>query len=253
MNRTDFEIEICANSVESCIEAQKGGANRVELCMGIPEGGTTPSYGEIKMAREVLKETRLHVIIRNRGGDFLYTKQELQRMAMDINLCRDLGVDGVVFGCLTAEGDIDLAANEYLMSHAKGMSVTFHRAFDRCRKPEKALEQLIALGFERVLTSGQQPTAEKGIPLLQRLNQLANGRIKIMAGCGVNEKNIARIRQETAVPAFHFSAREPQASRMIYSNPSVYMGTEGADEDTIMLTTERRVRNTIDALMREMA
>ena len=105
MNRTDFEIEICANSVESCIEAQKGGANRVELCMGIPEGGTTPSYGEIKMAREVLTETRLHVIIRNRGGDFLYTKQELQRMAMDIDLCRDLGVDGVVFGCLTAEGD----------------------------------------------------------------------------------------------------------------------------------------------------
>ena len=162
MNRTDFEIEICANSVESCIEAQKGGANRVELCMGIPEGGTTPSYGEIKMAREVLKETRLHVIIRNRGGDFLYTKQELQRMAMDIDLCRDLGVDGVVFGCLTPEGDIDLAANEYLMSHTKGMSVTFHRAFDHCREPEKALEQLIALGFERVLTSGQQPTAEKG-------------------------------------------------------------------------------------------
>jgi len=142
-----------------------------------------------------------------------------------------------------------LAANEYLMSHAKGMSVTFHRAFDRCREPEKALEQLIALGFERVLTSGQQPTAEEGIPLLQRLNQLANGRIKIMAGCGVNEKNIACIRQETGVPAFHFSAREPQASRMIYSNPSVYMGAEGADEDTIMLTTERRVRNTIDALM----
>ena len=146
-----------------------------------------------------------------------------------------------------------MAANEYLMSHAKGMSVTFHRAFDRCREPEKALEQLIALGFERVLTSGQQPTAEEGIPLLQRLNQLANGRIKIMAGCGVNEKNIARIRQETGVPAFHFSAREPQASRMTYSNPSVYMGAEGADEDTIMLTTERRVRNTIDALMRMIA
>ena len=226
MNRTNFEIEICANSVESCIEAQKGGANRVELCMGIPEGGTTPSYGEIKMAREVLTDTRLHVIIRNRGGDFFYTEQELQRMAIDIDLCRELGVDGVVFGCLTAEGDIDLAANEYLMSHAKGMSMTFHRAFDRCREPEKALEQ--------------------------RLNQLANGRIKIMAGCGVNEKNIARIRQETAVPAFHFSAREPQTSRMTYSNPSVYMGAEGTDEDTIMLTTERRVRNTIDALMREM-
>ena len=139
------------------------------------------------------------------------------------------------------------------MPHAKGMSVTFHRAFDRCREPEKALEQLISLGFDRVLTSGQQPTAEEGIPLLQRLNQLANNRIKIMAGCGVNEKNIARIRQETNVPAFHFSAREPQVSRMTFSNPSVYMGAEGADEDTIMLTTERRVRNTIDALMRKMA
>ncbi|MGP1493597.1 MAG: copper homeostasis protein CutC, partial [Prevotella fusca] len=168
----------------------------------------------------------------------------------DIDLCRDLGVDGVVFGCLTADGDIDLKGNEYLMSHAKGMSVTFHRAFDRCREPEKALEQLITLGFDRVLTSGQQPTAEKGIPMLQRLNQLSNGRIKIMAGCGVNEKNIARIRQETSVPAFHFSAREPQSSRMTYSNPSVYMG---ADEDTIMLTTERRVRKTIDALMGKMA
>ena len=188
MNRTDFEIEICANSVESCVEAQKGGANRVELCMGIPEGGTTPSYGEIKMAREVLTETRLHVIIRNRGGDFLYTEQELQRMAMDIDLCCDLGVDGVVFGCLTADGDIDLAANEYLDVTCKGMSVTFHRAFDRCREPEKALEQLIALGFERVLTSGQQPTAEKGIPLLQRLNHLANGRIKNHGGLWCERK-----------------------------------------------------------------
>ena len=249
MNRRDFEIEICANSVESCLEAQKGGADRVELCMGIPEGGTTPSYGEIKMSRQVLKETRLHVIIRNRGGDFLYTQQELQRMAMDIDLCRELGVDGVVFGCLTAEGDIDVEANQYLMSHAKGMSTTFHRAFDRCKDPEKALEQLIELGFDRVLTSGQQPTAELGIPLLRRLEELSKGRIKIMAGCGVNEKNIAYIYQETSIRAFHFSAREPYSSLMTYSNPSVYMGAEGADEDTIMLTTERRVKNTIVALM----
>ena len=142
MKRSDFEIEVCANSVESCLAAQRGGADRVELCMGIPEGGTTPSYGEIKMAREVLTKTRLHVIIRNRGGDFLYTEQELQRMTTDIDLCRELGVDGVVFGCLTAEGDIDRAANAFLMAHAKGMSTTFHRAFDRCRNPGKALEEI---------------------------------------------------------------------------------------------------------------
>lgn len=251
MKRSYFEIEVCANSVESCLAAQRGGADRVELCMGIPEGGTTPSYGEIKMAREVLTKTRLHVIIRNRGGDFLYTEQELQRMATDIDLCRELGVDGVVFGCLTAEGDIDRAANAFLMAHAKGMSTTFHRAFDRCRNPGKALEEIGVLGFSRILTSGQQATAEKGIGLLRRLNTLSGGRVKIMAGCGVNEQNIARIYRETAVRAFHFSAREPFPSRMIHTNPSVYMGAKGADEDTVMLTTDRRVRNTVEALMEE--
>lgn len=253
MKRSDFEIEVCANSVESCLAAQRGGADRVELCMGIPEGGTTPSYGEIKMAREVLTKTRLHVIIRNRGGDFLYTEQELQRMATDIDLCRELGVDGVVFGCLTAEGDIDRAANAFLIAHAKGMSATFHRAFDRCRNPGKALEEIGVLGFSRILTSGQQATAEKGIGLLRRLNTLSGGRVKIMVGCGVNEQNIARIYRETAVRAFHFSAREPFPSLMIHTNPSVYMGAKGADEDTVMLTTDRRVRNTVEALMEENA
>ena len=118
MTRNNFEIEICANSVESCLAAQQGGADRVELCMGIPEGGTTPSYGEIKVARELLTTTRLHVIIRNRGGDFLYTPLELKRMAADIDLCHDLHVDGVVFGCLTADGDIDVEANRMLLDHA---------------------------------------------------------------------------------------------------------------------------------------
>ena len=251
MMKENYEFEVCANSVESCIEAQRGGANRVELCMGIPEGGTTPSYGEIKMARDVLKETRLHVIIRNRGGDFLYSEAELERMAMDIDLCRQLGVDGVVFGCLTANGDIDKHANQLLMEHAKGMNVTFHRAFDCCRDPEKALEEIIALGFHRILTSGQQPTAELGIPLLRRLNTLAKDRIIIMAGCGVTEKNIFKIQEETQVRAFHFSAREEKRSDMLYSNPSIYMGSKGVDENIIMQTTERRVRNTIESLLRK--
>ena len=233
--RKKFEFEVCTNSVESCIAAQRAGADRVELCMGIPEGGTTPSYGELQMARNLLKETRLHVIIRNRGGDFLYAPQELER--------------GVVFGCLTPEGDIDKAANTFLLEHAKGMSVTFHRAFDRCRDPKEALKEIIALGFDRVLTSGQQPTAEQGIPLLRQLHVLADNRIILMAGCGVNESNIARIHKETGVHAFHFSAREPKHSLMTYANPAVFMGKPGTDEDTILITTERRVRNTIDALL----
>ncbi|MDY4410614.1 MAG: copper homeostasis protein CutC [Prevotella sp.] len=249
MPRNNFEIEICANSVESCLAAQQGGADRVELCMGIPEGGTTPSYGEIKVARELLTTTRLHVIIRNRGGDFLYTPLELKRMAADIDLCHDLHVDGVVFGCLTADGNIDIDANRLLLDHAKDMSVTFHRAFDHCRDPRKALTDLIHLGFDRVLTSGQQPTALDGIPLLRELHQLAGDRIKIMAGCGVNESNIAHIHEATAITNFHFSAREPQRSKMRFTNRNIYMGSKDADETTIMVTTRRRVEDTIKALI----
>ena len=191
MNRKDFKFEICANSVESCLAAQEGGADRVELCAGIPEGGTTPSYGEIKLARKLLTTTKLHVIIRPRGGDFLYTSLELERMEEDIRMCRQLGVDGVVFGCLTEEGEVDMEANRRLIIAAKGvanahensayadkgipalrpMSVTFHRAFDRTANPMKALEDIIALGCDRILTSGQQPKAIDGINLLAKLEE----------------------------------------------------------------------------------
>ncbi len=249
MERKQFEIEICANSVESCIAAQEGGADRVELCMGIPEGGTTPSHGEIRVARRVLATTRLHVIIRNRGGDFLYTPLELERMAIDIDICKQLGIDGVVFGCLKSDGTIDVEANGMLMAHARGMSVTFHRAFDRCSNPKQALEDIVSLGFDRILTSGQMATAAEGIPLLKELNVQAAGRIKLMAGCGVNEENIAAIQQSTGLTNFHFSAREPQYSRMAYYNPNVFMGEKGATEDVAMVTTARRVRNTIAQLL----
>jgi len=299
-----FHFEVCANSVESCIAAQQGGADRVELCAGIPEGGTTPSYGEIRQARRVLDEgaarglkaTRLHVIIRPRGGDFLYTELELQRMLDDIRICRELGADGVVFGCLRPDGSLDTEANARLLEAARqrptpsrptpqtptpspsqgegsldtfssddatsnanqdplpsggaggGCSITFHRAFDRCANPTAALEELIRQGFDRVLTSGQQPTAEQGIPLLRQLHQQAAGRIIILAGCGVNEQNIRRIYDETGVSEFHFSAREPLRSQMLFSNPDVYMGAKGADEDTILRTTARRVSETIRQL-----
>ena len=244
-----YRFEVCANGVESCLAAQEGGADRVELCAGIPEGGTTPSYGEIKVARRVLSTTRLHVIIRPRGGDFLYTPLEVERMVEDIRVCRELGVDGVVIGCLCADGSLDMDANRRLVEAAQGMSVTFHRAFDRCNDPRCALEQLIELGVDRVLTSGQQPTALEGAPLLAQLHKFAADRIIILAGCGVNEQNIKQIQTETGVREYHFSARVPVKSRMEYINPDVYMGAKDADEGTLMYTSAERVRNTIAQLL----
>lgn len=246
----NFQFEICTNSVESCIAAQEGGASRVELCAGIPEGGTTPSYGEIATAREVLTHTKLHVIIRPRGGDFLYSPVEIKTMLKDIEIARRLGADGVVFGCLTADGEIDIPVMQQLMAASKGLSVTFHRAFDVCRNPHKALEQLIELGCGRILTSGQQANAEAGIPLLKELQQQAAGRIILLAGCGVNENNIRRIAEETGIEEFHFSARESIKSGMEYKNEAVSMGgTVHISEYERNVTTAERVKNTIDALM----
>jgi len=249
MKREEFKVEVCANGVESCLAAQQGGADRVELCAGIPEGGTTPSYGEIKVARRVLTTTRLHVIIRPRGGDFLYTDLEIERMAADIAVCRDLGVDGVVFGCLKADGSIDKEQCRYLLDCSRGMSVTMHRAFDRAIHPEQALEDAIELGFDRILTSGQQPKAIQGAALLARLNQQASGRIILMAGSGVTEQNIRELHQATALHEFHFSAREPRPSAMRYINPDLYMGRPGMAEATLDYTTSRRVEATIAQLL----
>lgn len=241
-------VEVCANGVESCLAAQQGGADRVELCAGIPEGGTTPSYGEIKVARRVLTSTRLHVIIRPRGGDFLYSDLEVERMAADIAVCRDLGADGVVFGCLKADGTVDMEKNRYLVDCSKGMSVTFHRAFDRTADAGQALEDIIALGCDRILTSGQQPKAIQGAEMLERLNRQAAGRIILMAGSGVTEQNIRQLCATTGLREFHFSGREPQPSAMQYVNPNLYMGRPGANEASLDYTTARRVAATIDQL-----
>lgn len=241
----NFKFEVCANGVESCIAAQEGGADRVELCAGIPEGGTTPSYGEIKTARRLLRSTRLHVIIRPRGGDFLYSPLEIECMEEDIRICRDLGVDGVVFGCLTENGEVDMEKNQRLMECAKGMSVTFHRAFDRAAKPFAAMEDIISLGCDRILTSGQQPKAIDGVKLLAELQQKANGRIILLAGSGVNEDNIRAIYDATGICEYHFSARVSVASKMKNMCSSVYMGAKGADEQNILVTSRDRVAATI--------
>lgn len=242
----NYQFEVCANSVASCLAAQEGGADRVELCYGIPEGGTTPSLGCITTARKHL-DIGLNVIIRPRGGDFLYTPLEIEEMEADIHAAIHAGADGLVFGCLTPTGDIDLPAMQRLMKAAGNHPVTFHRAFDRCRDPHLALRQIEELGCTRILTSGQQPTAPQGAALLRELQQEARSVI-LMAGCGVNEMNIAQLAADTGIHEFHFSAREAFPSQMQYQNPDVYMGVPGADEDSLMITTARRVKATIMAL-----
>ena len=244
-----YKIEICANSVASCLEAQKGGAYRVELCAGIPEGGTTPSYGEIAVARQLLN-IKLNIIIRPRGGDFLYSDLEHKAMLHDIEMAKKLGVDGVVIGCLNADGTIDMARNKELIDAAKGMNVTFHRAFDMCKDPFESLEQIISLGCERVLTSGQQPTAIEGVSLLKQLVAKANNRIIIMPGSGVNEDNIATLAKETKATEFHFSAREPKDSKMEYRNPNLKMGgtVVSIDEFVQNITDAQKVKRTIDKI-----
>jgi copper homeostasis protein len=246
---TDYRLEICANSVASSLEAQKGGAYRVELCAAIPEGGTTPSYGDIALARELL-EIQLNVIIRPRGGDFLYSSLEQKIMLKDIEIARELGADGVVIGCLTAAGEVDMQRNRALMDAAGTMSVTFHRAFDMCRDPFESLEKIISLGCDRILTSGQQPKAEQGIALLKQLVEKAGDRIIIMPGSGINAGNIARIAEESGAKEFHLSARKAIESGMMYRNPNVRMGGKAVviDEYAQQVTAAEMVRNTLQAL-----
>lgn len=238
-------VEICANSAQSCVEAQRGGAYRVELCAAIPEGGTTPSWGEMVVAREAI-DIKMNVIIRPRGGDFLYSDMEFRSMLLDIEAARRAGADGVVFGCLKADGSIDVQRNRELVAAAGEMSTTFHRAFDVCVDPYVALEELIELGFDRILTSGQQANAMAGAELIADLVARAAGRIIIMPGCGVNEANIAQLRAITGASEFHFSARETLLSEMVYRNERVSMGgTVCIDEFRRDVTSAERVAMTI--------
>ena len=241
-----YKFEICANSVASCIAAQKGGANRVELCAGIPEGGTTPSYGMIRNARESIS-IALNVIIRPRGGDFLYSEAEIKEMVYDIQVAKELGADGLVFGCLSPDGNVDMKAMKTLMDAAGDTPVTFHRAFDHTIDPFKALEDIISLGCVRILTSGCKPTALEGTELLAQLVERAGERLIIMPGCGVRENNIAEIARLSGAREFHFSARESVESGMIFRNPEVTMGTED-DPYGYVATTARRVTATIEPL-----
>ncbi|MCQ2350153.1 MAG: copper homeostasis protein CutC [Paludibacteraceae bacterium] len=199
-------LEVCATSYHEANEAYLAGAKRIELCSALEIGGVTPSYGCIKTIREKLPNLAVNVLIRPRGGDFCYTNEEVQVMISDIEMCKSLGVNGVVIGALTKEGSIDLDTMTKLMETAKGINVTFHRAFDCCNNPFEALEQIISLGCNRILTSGQAKRAPEGIEMLKKLVEAANNRIIIMPGCGITPLNICEIEAETKATEFHSSA-----------------------------------------------
>lgn len=199
-------IEICLDSPHAALLAQQYGAKRVELCANLSEGGTTPSWGCIKATRNAINMD-LFVIIRPRGGDFYYNNYEIEQMKYNIETCHSLGVDGVVIGALNIDGSIDLKTTAELIELARPMQVTFHRAFDRCKAPFEALEQLIGLGVDRVLTSGQAPKVDQGIPILKQLILQAKKRIIILPGSGVGPQNIATLK-EIGAKEFHFTAHQ---------------------------------------------
>ncbi|WP_293934763.1 copper homeostasis protein CutC [Sphingobacterium sp. UBA6645] len=229
-----IHLEICANSLSSAKEAQLGGASRVELCQNLENGGTTPSYGQIKLVREAL-EIGVHVLIRPRAGDFLYSDDEFAEIKEDILYCKEAGCDGVVIGILTKDGGVDKVRMKELVDLAKPMCVVFHRAFDRCAEPLKSLEDIIELGCDRILTSGLKNSAWEGRELIKALVDKADGRIEIMPGAGVDESNVKAIIEFTGVRSVHSSAKVLEASKMVYNQTNV----KGMDEDVISSSSER--------------
>ena len=209
MNDTDILLERCCTTVEQVREAAENGAGRVELCVCLEVGGVTPPEDLIRDAVSVVAAERMavNVLVRPRGGDFVYDEREAEQMVETIRACRRLGVDGVVIGALTPEGNVDVPLMRRLMAAAgaqpRRLSVTFHRAFDRAAEPFGALEDVIALGCDRLLTSGQQPTAPEGSELIRRLVSAAAGRIIIMPGSGVTPQNIAGLAACTGAVEFH--------------------------------------------------
>jgi copper homeostasis protein len=235
-------IEACVNSAISAVEAQIGGAHRVELCENLHDGGTTPSAGAVLFARKRL-HIGLFVMIRPRGGDFLYSEDEFEIMREDIKIARDLGADGVVFGILLPNGTIDLRRMQVLADLSRPMGITCHRAFDMTADPFKAMEDLIGLGIDRILTSGQQPTALQGAGLIKELISRANGRIIIMPGSGVKEHNVVELISITAAKEIHIHLEKKEPSKMLYKQQTVYMGKPDQSEFEHTITDRERIHD----------
>ena len=245
-----FTLEVCADSVESVLAAEKGGADRIELCGNVVIGGTTPSeslYREIRKHSDI----KIHALIRPRFGDYCYTEFEFDIIRSEVRRFRELGAQGVVIGMLKPDGSLDVKHLERLMEEAEGMSVTLHRAFDVCRDPEEALEQAISLGFNTILTSGQRNNCVDGSGLLAELVKKSAGRIHIMAGAGVNADAVSSIYEKTGITDYHMTGKIVLESEMQYRKDGVSMGLPSLSEYEIFRTSEievQKARNVLNAL-----
>lgn len=245
-------LEICIDGVSSAVAAGKGGADRVELCANLPEGGTTPSAGMIRSVRRVFSGG-LMVIIRPRGYDFLYSEDELEVMLDDIRLSRQLGADGVVIGCLNADGTVDQERCGRLIEAAGPLDITFHRAFDMTRDLGETLETIHSLGVKRILTSGGKSDVSTGMAVISDLVRQSAGRVSLMPGGGVTTENLGEIMASTGVREIHLSARHPVSGGMIFRNGGCFMGTfSKADEYTWREASEDIIRKAKAAMLARM-
>jgi copper homeostasis protein len=240
--RDEILVEICVDSVASAVAAERGGAKRVELCSDLLEGGITPSAGTIELVRDRVA-IAIQVMIRPRGGDFCYDADEFEIMRRDVAVAKSLGADGVVFGILDADGNVDTERSRRLVELARPLEVTFHRAFDMSADLFRSLEDVCATGAHRILTSGGQPTALQGIEAIADLVKAAAGRIAIMPGSGIKAENARRIVTESGVREIHAGLGNSVAGPMRFRNPHLSMGkaTEREYQRTIVL--EENVRS----------
>ena len=246
-NLKSVVVEVCCFSIESCVSAELGGAKRIELCASLYEGGTTPSAGLIKLAKQKIS-IEIHAMIRPRGGDFCYTEDEILVMQEDIRMAKALGCEGVVLGILQNDGKVNIAQTKAMVDLAKPMPVTFHRAIDMTPDYEEALESIIQTGCDRILTSGQKNTAFEGILAIENLVKKASGRIQIMAGSGVNADNTQAL-IHTGVDALHLTGKATRDSEMIYRKAGIAMGgLSEIPEYEIVYSDVEKIRTVVNCL-----
>jgi len=238
-------LEVCCGSLASGLAAQEGGAHRIELCDNLYEGGTTPSHGTLSLAREKLT-MKINVLVRPRGSDFVYNENEMEIIRRDVMKCKELGMDGVVIGFLTPRGEIDVMKTTEIVKLACPMSVTFHRAFDMCIDPYRALEEVIEAGADRILTSGQKNMAPEGVDLIADLVKKASDRIIIMPGAGLEVENIAEFHAKVGAKEYHSTLWDKVESLMEFRRTDVFMGgSPEIPEFTWMQANTEKVRSFI--------